>query len=499
MCCRGMGVGMTSSGVPERLCRAVSGPRGAVAAAHPLAVAAATTVLAEGGGAVDAALAAQAVLCVTMPHSAGLGGDMLCLVREPGKPPVAVNGAGRCATTEVRELSGGGTVTVPGLVSAWVQCHERWGHLPLRQVLNDAIVIADTGFAVDADLLRATATQRERLVAGGAANWPLLAMNVGDRWRQPELAALLQHIAESGASAFYDRSAGAMVHAAGRAGGALSEHDFLTHVTHVRAPVTVNAGGDRLFVQPPSSQGVLLALAALEADKAFKQYPDTLRDHLLIEITEAAFEFRSSCADLQATLARRLTVDPHRAARRGGPRAYLHTAGVATADASGLVVSSLVSVFDDFGSAIYVPELGMVLNNRAAGFTDGENRYLPGTKPVHTLAPAMMVRADGSALAVATPGADGQVQTLLQVLAALSDRQTSLAQAVAAPRWRSENARLLIENDHSQLHALAELGHDVELRLPGDDVFGAVVAAGFDERGAFAAADWRRWVTSGAT
>lgn len=490
---------MSSSDLLARSCRPVSGPRGAVAAAHPLAVAAATTVLARGGNAVDAAVAAQAVLCVTMPHSAGLGGDMLCLVREPGKPPVAVNGAGRSAAAQVRNLSGGGAVTVPGLVSAWMKCHGRWGRLPLRDVLGDAITLADKGFAVDADLVSAASTQRARLIDGGAASWPLLAMDVGDRWRQPELAALLLHIAEGGSAAFYERSAAAMVHAARQAGGALSEHDFVAHVTDLRDPVTVDVDGDQLAVQPPSSQGVLLALAVLESNRVRREHPDAVRDHLLVEITEAAFQFRSSCADPQAMLARRLAVDPSRASRRGGPRAYLHTAGVATADASGMVVSSLVSVFDDFGSAILVPELGILLNNRAAGFTDGENSYAAGKKPVHTLAPAMLVGPDGSALAVATPGADGQVQTLLQVLTALAEPGTSLSAAVAAPRWRSENARLLIEDNHPQLASLSALGHDVEPRLPGDDVFGAVVAAGFDNRGPFAAADWRRWVTSGAT
>ncbi len=489
---------MPGSDVSARHSRAVPGLRGAVAAAHPLAVSAATTVLARGGSAVDAAVAAQAVVCVLMPQAAGLGGDMMCLVREPGLPPVAINGTGNCAATPTNDLTGGGSVTVPGLVSAWVECHRRWGRLSLREVLLDAMTVADAGYPVDEELMRAVSAHRRRLIDGGAANWPLLAMKAGDVWRQPELAALLHDVAERGSAAFYDEAATAMVQAARRTGGMLHRSDFLHHATDVGAPVTIGFGGGFLAVQPPSSQGVLLALALRESARARSDHPEAVLDHLLIEITEAAFELRSGCADARRTLSRTLTVDPRRAARRGGPRAYLHTAGVATADASGLVVSSLISVFDDFGSAVFVPEHGIVLNNRAAGFTDGENRYGAGTKPVHTLAPAMVVQRDDATLGLATPGADGQVQTLLQVLTALT-AGVSLPAAVAHPRWRSENARLLVESDHPHLAELESLGHRVEPRLPGDEVFGAVVAAGCDVRGPFAAADWRRWTTSGAT
>jgi gamma-glutamyltranspeptidase/glutathione hydrolase len=166
-----------------------------------------------------------------------------------------------------------------------------------------------------------------------------------------------------------------------------------------------------------------------------------------------------------------------------------------------------VSVFDDFGSGVFVPELGIVLNNRAAGFTDGENAAAPGSRPVHTLAPAL-IEADGSRLALATPGADGQVQTLLQVLASLR-RGASLEEAVAAPRWRSEAAQLLIERGHPQIVALRARGHDVLVLDPGSDVFGAVVAAGAPAHRPgstssggvgvpYAVADWRRASVAGA-
>ena len=103
-----------------------------------------------------------------------------------------------------------------------------------------------------------------------------------------------------------------------------------------------------------------------------------------------------------------------------------------------------MSVFDDFGSCVFVPELGFTLNNRAGGFTEGANAAAPGKRPVHTLAPAMVTTSQG-VFALATPGADGQVQTLLQVLVAIHREQLDLARAIARPRWRSEDGALLIE------------------------------------------------------
>ncbi len=101
--------------------------------------------------------------------------------------------------------------------------------------------------------------------------------------------------------------------------------------------------------------------------------PCALNDHVAIELTQAAFAHRSDVVLGEELLERVLQVDLEKASLRGGPRAYLHTAGVATSDADGRVVSSLVSVFDDFGSCVFVPELGITLNNRAGGFTTGAN------------------------------------------------------------------------------------------------------------------------------
>ncbi|GAA2007336.1 gamma-glutamyltransferase family protein [Nakamurella flavida] len=477
-------------------CRALTGDLGAVSAAHPSAAAAAVRALQAGGTAVDATIAAQAVVAVLMPHSAGLGGDMFALVHEPDGTVGAVNGSGRSAARPVPGGSAtgigiGAQVTVPGMVAGWFAAHERYGRLPVTEILAPARRLARRGAVVDTDLAAAVAQQRPRLQAGGAGGWDLLALSAGDRWRQPALADALDALAGQGPDAFYRGPAAAAITAAvGRHGGTLSVDDLAAHVTDLSPPLALAWDGGNAHVQPPPSQGVLLAMAL-----AWLQDRPPADDHLLVELTEAVFAHRADCFRGAALLDAELVVDPERATRRGGPRAYLHTAGVAVADAAGMVVSSLVSVFDDFGSGIWVPELGCTLNNRGAGFTDGANAPAAGARPVHTLAPALTVDRNGDVLALATPGADGQIQTLLQVLTALR-RGDDLATAVAAPRWRSEHAELLVEAGHPARDDLSARGHGVRDRDGGDPVFGAVVAAGTRRGAPYAAADWRRFVWS---
>lgn len=483
------------------------GQLGAVSAAHPLAAAAGAQLLRQGGNAIDAALGAQAVICVLMPQAASLGGDVLALVRRPDTTTIAVNGTGTSAADARagHAATAGESVTTPGLVAGWASLHKPAGRLGLAEVMQPAIELARTGVLVDDRLAEAVQAQRARLLDGGAGAWDLLEQRPGDVWRQAALAETLTALAAGGGANFYTGFMAEAVSAAiRRHGGQLNEKDLGRHTTDVRAPVTVDWDGARVHVQPPMSQGVLLGMALQHLEDAglsLLQMDRAALEHVLVELTEAAFTHRSDCAEGEALLAEPLLIDLERAGRRGGPRGYLHTAGVATADANGLVVSSLVSVFDDFGSGIFVPELGCTLNNRAAGFTDGANALGPGKKPVHTLAPALaegMKLKGRGVLAVATPGADGQVQTLLQILVALRSGSSSLPEAVAALRWRSESGALLVEEGHPAGLALIERGHRVQLRPAGDPVFGAVVAAGIDDEGPFCVSDWRRQTSSAA-
>jgi gamma-glutamyltranspeptidase/glutathione hydrolase len=477
---------------------ALRGHRGAVSAAHPLAVAAGTRLLTEGGSAVDALVAAQAVLAVVAPDACGLGGDGLALVREPGGRVTAVNGAGRAAAGADRAAGTGGlAVTVPGLVDGWGELHRRWGRLGMDRVLAPAIALAEEGARVDADLARARTAQEARLREGGAESWALLRLGPGERHVQPELAATLRAVAARGRAAFYEGAlASAIARAVRAAGGALGEADLARPAAEVGEPLLLSFRGATVHVQPPASQGVLLLLGLHGFQAGGFGAAGGPLDHLGVELTQAAFALREDAAEGLALLPRLPSIDPERAQRRGGPRAYLHTAGVAASDADGLVASSLVSVFDDFGSAVFVPEGGFTLNNRAAGFTSGANAFRSGARPVHTLAPALVARGE-EVVALSTPGADGQVQTLLQVLLSWLVEGRDLAEAVAAPRWRSEEGRLLVERGHPARDDLARRGHEVVDTARGDVRFGAVTAAGLFEGAPWALSDWRRTTWAG--
>lgn len=496
----------------DHAARTSRGATGSAATGHHAATAAALSVLDLGGSAVDAAVAAHAVLTVAMPDACGVGGDSLFLVRTPDGRVTAYNGTGASPSAPAPSVieesvtsDGGASVTVPGSVRAWCDLLAAAGRLPLEQVLAPAIALARDGVEVTPALARAVAEQEHRLRRGGASSWSLLGAAPGDRLVQPRLATVLAKVAAGGADGFYEGAvAEAVCRAVARDGGAMSPADLAAHRTVVAEPVTVPWAGGRVHVQPPSSQGVLLAMALqwLDGRTDLDGAGPELLEHLGVELTEAVFGFRDRCArDGAALLGEPLDVDPVRAARRGGPRPYLHTTGVAVADAAGTVVSSLLSVFDDFGAGTFVPEGGFVLNNRGAGFTAAPNGPGPGRRPVHTLAPALVEgppSGGGGVTALATPGADGQVQTLLQVLTRVRFAGSDLAQAVAAPRWRSVESALLVEQAHPSAAALTGRGHAVTPVADGDPRFGAVVAATwYPDTTTAAVGDWRRAVSTG--
>ena len=469
----------------------------ACSTAHRFATQAAIDISRAGGSAVDAAIAAQAVICVTMPQAAGLGGDLMMIVSSSDDEVLAVTGSGRSAVVANPTNSVGRSITVPGLVSGWQIAHERWGRLDRELILRPAIDFARNGFVIDADLASAVRGQRSRFDNLGGTRWSLVEKSQGDTWTQPELADLLEKLARDGFDRFYEgKVAAAMVAAARRHESTLTPNDFAEHRATFATPIRSPWSGGTLDVQPSPSQGVILSMASswIDQNRARLNASPTIRDHLLVEATEAAFESRDDVIqEGESLLSRELDVNESTADRRGGPRGYVHTAGVAVATA-GQVVSSLVSVFDDFGSCVFVPELGITLNNRGDGFTDNANSYRPGEYPVHTLAPAIVHTRDGVTLALSTPGADGQVQTLLQVLAAMEFDGQDITEAIDAPRWRSEDGSLLIEVGHLAAQALESRGHTLNQQQYGDPIFGAVVAAGYGPRGLTVGADSRRGV-----
>jgi gamma-glutamyltranspeptidase/glutathione hydrolase len=484
---------------PGRARPLLRGGRGVVSCGHPLAASAGAAMLAAGGSAADAAVAAAAALCVVLPDVCGLGGDALALIRCADGAEIAYNGSGAAPAALAGPVpsDGAGSAAVPGAIAALAELHARHGALPWPAVLAPAVRIAGEGMPFTEALDAAVERHRRRLERG-ASGWTLLAARpVGARVRQPEVGSLLARIAEEGPAAFHEGAmADAIAAAADAHGGALATGDLRAHRTPIRPPVVRERLGARVSAQPPVSQAllVLIALGALEASGPGAGAD---RAHRLVEALEGAFAYRDAIASSEGAEALAdapVEIDPARAQRRGGPRAGMHTTAVATADSDGLVVSMLLSLFDVFGCAVLVGAGGFLLNDRLHGFTSGENQAAPGRRPVHTLSP-LLVAHEGRAFALCTPGADGQVQTLSQILAAVLLDGCALPTALAAPRFRSGDGELAVEADYDPdvLEELARRGHQITRAPSAAPRFGAVACAGIEtETGTtFAATDPR--------
>lgn len=457
---------------------------GVVACGSPAAASAAADALCDGGTAVDASIAAAAVLAVVQPHACGLGGDAMLLVREAGTV-LAINGNGQAPTQLANTIpaDGGGTAAVPGFVAGLLAAHERFGRLPLPRLFAPAIDLASSGFPVGDELAAALRTHRSRLLRTSTA-WPLCdtAITAASVVTLPRLAEALAEIAREGRAAFYaGESARAIATAVTADGGAMTIRDLEQYRAILRAPVRGEFGGATIELTPPPSQGILLLLAL---NQLVQSELDGQRLDLSakLEAIQDAFRYRSivACEDAEELL---LAGDPETATSLqplgGRPRGYNHTAAICVADERAQAVSALVSVFDDFGSATFVPELEIHLNSRLLGFDDGPNAPSPGQRPVHTLAPAI-VTTPARVIAIATPGADGQIQTLLQVLFAVLKEAVPLNEALHLPRWRIVGGDLVLEQgfpslDKSALDGSAVTG--VRVASAGDELFGAVSAA----------------------
>jgi gamma-glutamyltranspeptidase/glutathione hydrolase len=479
-------------------------PSGMVAAADNLAASAGVAAMRAGGSAVDAAIAAGAVLAVTNQHQCGLGGDLFALVHRPGQPVAALCAAGRAgsgadAAGARREgldrlpLRGDvRAVTVPGCVDGWIALHGRFGRLPLPRVLEPATSYADGGFPVS-PLLAYSA--RGILGLDGADDYRAAAaadgtrLPVGALVRRPGVAAALDAIASDGRDAFYLGPFGDGLMELG--GGLFAPEDLARTQADWVTPLRVAAWCHDVWTTPPPSQGYLtLAGAWIATDLPLPDDPDDPAwPHLLAEAARVAGTDRPAVlfdgADGEALLAperlgpRRAAIDP----RRRGSQAPLASAGGTTVccavDRERMGVTLIQSNASAWGAHIVEPATRVFLHDRGIGFSlevAHPAELAPGRRPPHTLAPALVTRSDGSLRAVlGTMGGDSQPQVLLQLLARLLRHGQPPGRAVAAPRcvlggdgsfrtWEGDGPGFLAIEAHAAGawdEGLARRGHDV--------------------------------------
>jgi gamma-glutamyltranspeptidase len=444
------------------------GARFAIATPHAAATRAGAAAFDAGGNAVDAALAAATTLAVVYPHMCGVGGDLFALVREPegrivvvnasGAAPAAVDPATLARVHDEMPLYGPHAVTVPGAVSGWAALAADWSALGLERALAPAIAAAADGTPVASSLAETLAWGADRYASDpGLASvffpggQPLAE---GAELRQPALAATLTTIASDGPEAIYGGDVGdALADHLTSLGAAMTVDDLAAHAVERDSALSARFGSFDVSVSPPNSQGFVL-LQILEVIERLgldpdPNGPDAGRLAELFRLT--AIDRDRHNADPRHARVRVGTLldDGHLAAiademsapPRAGDAQPVHrgdTIALVAADASGLAVCLIQSLYDGFGSGILEPRSGVVLHNRGACFVlepSHPNALAGGKRPAHTLMPVMVTR-DGELAAVAgTMGGGAQPQINAMTLARALRLGASAADAVALPRW----------------------------------------------------------------
>ncbi len=442
--------------------------RNVVATSQPLAAQAGVQALENGGNAADAALAAAITLTVVEPTSNGIGSDAFAVIWD-GAGVHGFNGSGRAPGAWSRERFAGrdaitigwDSVTVPGAVDAWRQISQRFGRLRFADLFTAAIAYAQSGFAVTpiiaaqwreaVELYRDSPDFVHAFLPAGRAPQP------GDVFRFPEQAKTLQRIAETRGAAFYQGDLGeALVAHAETQGGALRTSDLESHQGQWVDVLSQTYRGYELHEIPPNGQGIaaLIALGILDHCE-LSEYPVDSADsvHLQIEAMKLAFRdlhahvadpdsMRVHTADLLATerlAALAAGIDRRRAgtltvaAVNDGGTVYL-----SAADAAGMMVSYIQSNYWGFGSGIVVPNTGISLQNRGAGFSlepGHPNCVAGGKRPLHTIIPGFVTRGGRPLLAFGVMGGHMQAQGHVQMCVRLFDYAQNPQTAADAPRW----------------------------------------------------------------
>jgi gamma-glutamyltranspeptidase/glutathione hydrolase len=455
-------------------------PSGMVTSPHSLASAAGVDVLRAGGSAVDAAIAASAVLAVVYPHMTGVGGDAFWLIHEGDTGKVKyLNGGGKAAATaQIPWFAARGlgeiplrgilpaTLTVPGAVASWIEAHRAYGRLPLARILESAIDYAGDGFPVAERLAGFI-----KMMAGEVARYPESAALLlpdgtpprpGARLVNKDLARTLGAIATNGWSGFYQGPVAAeMARFARERGGFFDQSDFSKQDASWGEPLIGQYRDLTLYNTPPPTQGftVIEMLNMVEEhdvrDLAFLG-PDHI--HLLVQAKQIAYNDRDrlladpSFVDVpvdrlvskQYARERARLMDPAVTLPWDKVPSYGSLEGdtvyVATVDRNGNAASLIQSLYGIFGSCVVAGNTGVMLQNRGAYFSldpGHPNRLQPGKIPLHTLI-ASIGKRDGKLWSVfGCMGADGQPQIQLQAYVAMVDYGLDIQQAIEMPRFLS--------------------------------------------------------------
>ncbi len=464
-----------NTGLPFASRSEVIATNGMAATSHPLATQIALDILKSGGSAVDAAIAANAALGLMEPTGCGIGGDLFAIVWDAGEQELAgLNASGRAPALMTldyfREQGldeipkfGPLPVSVPGAVDGWYELHDRFGRMPMAELLAPTIRYAREGFPVTDEIARLFVVNQDRI-----GHYPGFAETFmpqgrvpkkGEVFRNPRLADTLELIAEGGRDAFYKGDIARRIDAyMVEQGGLLRYGDLAAHTSEWVTPVSTNYRGWDVFELPPNGQGIaaLQILNILEGyDIASMGFGSADYVHVLVEAIKLAFADRAkyyadpefvdvpveTLISKDYAAERRRQISPDRAARRvaagdirlqDGDTVYL-----TVADKNGNMVSLIQSNYNGMGSGMTPGDLGFVLQNRADLFSldpHHANVLEPGKRPFHTIIPAFVMKDGRPLLSFGLMGGAMQPQGHAQIIVNLVDFGMNLQEAGDAGR-----------------------------------------------------------------
>ena len=474
-----------------------------VATSQPLATQAGVRVLQEGGNAVDAAVAAAAVLDVVEPFSTGCGGDAFALLHQPdARSPLSFNGSGRAGSLVTLDdllekgwtqmpSSGGSTVTVPGAMHLWFHIVEKYGTLTMGDVLRDAMHYAESGFPVSQIAAASWSDGVGRLQNRAAKQTYSIrgkGPEIGETMKNPELADVFKRVAKEGVEEFYSGDiAKRIVRTVRQNDGFLTMQDLQDHKTLETEPIHTSYRGTTVYEHPPNGQG----FAALQMLNIMEEFDlknhDSLsaeRYHLMVEAKKLAYaDLHRHNADpdfykvpLDTLLSKEYAkkrsslLNPEVAAMSysSGISLGQDTVYLATADKHGRAVSFINSLYTSFGSGLVVPGTGIKLQNRGTLFLldpDHPNCYGPKKLPFHTIIPGALYNDDTFLGVFGIMGGAHQAQAHAQVVSNLVDYNMRPQRAIDHPRFHHNQASntLAIERGIPEMaqYQLLRLGHKV--------------------------------------
>ncbi|MCL6545532.1 MAG: gamma-glutamyltransferase [Bryobacteraceae bacterium] len=491
--------------------------QGIVATSQTLASQAGAQVLARGGTAVDAAIAANAVLGVVEPMSNGIGGDLFALYYDAKTGVLTgLNASGWAPKgLSIEFLKSKGlsnmpqegihTVTVPGCVEGWAKLHSRFGRLPWAELFRPAIYYANNGFPVT-ELIREnwrlSITKLSLDVVAAPIFLPDGAVPaVGQVFRNPELGRALELIASAGPQAFYKGDIAKMILTISEVnGGAMTAADLAEFQAEWVAPISTEYRGWKVYELPPNGQGIaaLEMLNILERFPLPEMKPDSADAfHLKIEAQKLAYQdlaryvadprfasvpvsgllsksYAAGRAALIQPAKANCGVQPGRPPASGTDTVYL-----TVVDRDGNIVSLIQSIYLSFGSGIAVPRYGFHLHNRGAMFSFDPahpNALAPRKRPFHTIIPAFMEKGNLK-MGFGIMGGLNQAQAHAQFVSNIVDHGMNIQAALEAARFTKltfGGCDVLLENrlPAETLSALRARGHVLDVRIGFDDIMG---------------------------